>query len=282
MMEWDIDFISRDNFKKHVKNTIETFTTNLQPKDLEDFNKNIIDPVKMMFDKAISNETWEGVIQHEITRQRDKSNNNDIGYFHQNMFKYIANCEVPANGEKGGWDVIYRKEDGISIIDEQGKTDTVHTIYAEMKNKHNTLNKASGHDTYTKMQAQLLKDDDCFCFLTEVIARHSQNIIWKVTLKDGTKASHKRIRRVSIDKFYEIITGDDKAFYKICMQLPDIISEVLSEFPTLITRPKDTVFDELTDIVSDKHFDTLDESYMMALFLLGFSEYAGFSDEGEG
>lgn len=74
----------------------------------------------------------------------------------------------------------------------------VHTIYVEMKNKHNTMNSASTGKTYMKMQNQLLNDDDCVCFLVEAIAQKSQNITWNPTV-DGKKISHKRIRRVSLD-----------------------------------------------------------------------------------
>lgn len=44
------------------------------------------------------------------------------------------------------------------------------------------------------MQNQLLRDDDCACFLVEAIAQKSQNIKWQTTV-DKNKVSHKRIRR---------------------------------------------------------------------------------------
>ena len=75
----------------------------------------------------------------------------------------------------------------------------VKTVYVEMKNKHNTMNSASGSKTYMKMQGQLLKDDDCACFLVE--AKKSQNVTWQVSV-DGVRQKHKRIRRVSMDEFY--------------------------------------------------------------------------------
>lgn len=53
-----------------------------------------IDPIKMVFDKIVYKYSWEEIIGNEIFRQRDKSSNNDIGYFHQNFFKYIDGCEV--------------------------------------------------------------------------------------------------------------------------------------------------------------------------------------------
>ena len=110
---WNIDFISEDNFRKHVKETIKKYGEKLKPVDLKQFNKNIVDPVKMLFDKNVYGSTWEEIIGNEIFRQRDKSNNNAIGYFHQRIFQYIDGCKVPENGNEGGWDIIYTNKNGI-------------------------------------------------------------------------------------------------------------------------------------------------------------------------
>lgn len=71
--------------------------------------------------------------------------------------------------------------------------DIIHTIYIEIKNKHNTMNSAASSKIYIKMQGQLLEDDDCACLLVEAIAKKSQNIKWE-TMVDKKKVSHKRIR----------------------------------------------------------------------------------------
>ena len=192
---WNLSFISEEDFINHVKATIEKYGTKLEAIDLARFNSNIIDPIKLIFDKTVYQSSWEEIISNEIFRQRDKANNNDIGYFHQRIFQYMKNCEVP----KAGWDVIYRNPNGIRTAD----GDVVHTVYVEMKNKHNTMNSASAGKTFIKMQNQLLNDDDCACFLVEAIAQRSQNIKWETTV-DKKKVGHKLIRRVSIDKFYAL------------------------------------------------------------------------------
>lgn len=273
-MSWDIKFISEADFKEHVANTVKEYGDLLLPYDVKKFNKNIIDPIKMLFDKAIYGETWEGIISAEIFRQRDKTGNNDIGYFHQKIFNYIEGCHVPPNGQEGGWDVIVDCPDGY-LID---GTDTVHKIYVEMKNKHNTMNSASAQKTYMKAQNALLRDDDAACFLVEAIAKRSQNIIWKTTL-DGTKVSHKRIRRVSLDKFYEIVTGEHDAFLQICFALPDVIREVLSGSES-IQAPQDTVYDELSEKASryTNIEGDMDFALMLSMYMLGFSTYNGFEE----
>lgn len=270
---WTLSFISEEDFTMHVRKTIEKYGEKLESFDLKRFNKNIIDPVKLIFDKTVYNASWEEIVSNEIFRQRDKANNNDIGYFHQRIFQYIANCRVPDNGKEDGWDVIYANPDGISIPDGS----TVHTVYVEMKNKHNTMNSASAGKTFIKMQNQLLTDDDCACFLVEAIAQRSQNIKWETTV-DKKKVGHKLIRRVSIDQFYALVTGQEDAFYQMCMVLPSVIRKAVDELEDSIV-PHDTVIDELKAIAANQNIESEDMAIAMATYMLGFCSYKGFVNE---
>ena len=269
-MEWKLSFISKEDFTEHVKATIEKYGEKLESFDVKRFNKNIIDPIKLIFDKTVYRSTWDQIVSNEIFRQRDKSNNNDIGYFHQRIFQYIANCHVPDNGKEGGWDVIYTNAEGVTLPD----GDVVHNVYVEMKNKHNTMNSASAGKTYIKMQNQLLKDDDCACFLVEAIAQKSQNIKWETTV-DKNKVSHRRIRRVSLDQFYALVTGEEDAFYQMCMVLPEIIEEVVNSGEG-INVPEDTVLEELKNIAGQIGEKSEAIAMAMAVYMLGFSTYNGF------
>ena len=269
-MTWDVDFISEEDFLKHVQDTISKYGEKLKSFDLKRFNKNIVDPIKLIFDKSVYRSSWDEIISNEIFRQRDKSNNNDIGYFHQTIFKYIEHCRVPNNGEDGGWDVIFENKNGIIMPDGS----RVSRVYVEMKNKHNTMNSASSGKTFIKMQNQLLHDDDCACFLVEAIAKNSQNIKWEPKV-DGQKMGHKYIRRVSLDQFYSLVTGQKDAFYNMCMILPEVINKAVSELDSS-TIPNDTVFNEIRDIAAEQNYDSEDLSIAMAFYLLGFSSYLGF------
>lgn len=262
---WELNFISEERFEEHVRKTIEKYADKLKPFDLKRFNKNIIDPIKLVFDKSVYHLSWDDIIKFEIARQRDKSNNNDIGYFHQRMFQYVENCIVPDNGKQGGWDVIVDFPNGYTLPE----GDVVHKVYVEMKNKHNTMNSSSAGKTYIKMQSQILNDDDCACFLVEAIAKESQNIKWSVSV-DGKNLKHKCIRRVSLDQFYSIVTGNPTAFYKICAVLPTVIENVIGKGK--IETPRDTVIEELKQQAGEKGI-----SMAMAAHLLGFSSYMGFS-----
>lgn len=242
-----ISFISEKDFEEHVLETLRAYNESLNSISLEGFNSNIIDPIKLLFDKSVYNKSFEEIIALELQRQRDKSNTNAIGYFHQNMFKYIPNCVVPERG----WDVIYTK----------GKD----KIYVEMKNKHNTMNSSSSQKTYMKMQHQILQTPKAKCFLVEVIAPTSRDIAWRCSV-DGERLESQNIRRVSIDNFYKIVTGRSDAFYQICMQLPETITKLINA-GTLRTVEKDTVVEEL-------HRKSPD--ILKALYLLAFERYEGF------
>jgi len=242
MNNYDIDFISDDDLYRHVKETVEKYRFEV---DLTRFNKNLIDPIKLTFDSKVYAKSLEETIENEILRQMDKSNTNHIGYFHQNIFKYI-------NSE---WSV---PDKGYDLVNGTQK------IYVEMKNKHNTMNSSSSQKTYMKMQSTLLRSSENRCFLVEIIAKKSQNIPWKVSI-DGDTHDHEFIRRVSIDKFYELVTGDAEAFKKLCEVLPKVIEDVLEESTQKIMQ--NSVIDELQEI---------SPNLLKSIYLLSFGKYEGF------
>lgn len=264
---WQLSFITEEQLTEHVRTTITKYGDKLEAYDLAKFNSNIIDPIKLLFDKTVYHLSWEEIVKNEIFRQRDKSNNNDIGYFHQNIFAYFRGCIVPETG----WDIIYKNKSGVDIEGEK-----VQTLYIEMKNKHNTMNSASAAKTYIKMQDQLLSDDNCACFLVEIIAKKSQNVLWKTSV-DQRKVQHKRIRKTSIDQFYSLVTGIDDAYYQLCLSLPEIIEKVVNDSKALST-PYDKAFEELKKLSTQLPLTDKNKAMILAVYLLGFSDYMGFKN----
>lgn len=239
---YNLNFISDADLFFHVKETVEKYRFTI---DLKKFNKNLVDPIKLTFDSKVYGKTIQETIESEIIRQIDKSNTNHIGYFHQNIFKYIGtDWEVPEQG----FDLINSNEN----------------IFVEMKNKHNTMNSASSQKTYMKMQSMLIKNANNRCLLVEIIAKKSQNIPWKVSI-DGTAFAHEYIRRVSIDKFYEIVTGEENAFKDLCEVLPLVLDDIIATLDIDIIE--NTVFGEL---------QSLSPHLLQSLYLLAFKNYEGF------
>jgi hypothetical protein len=242
-MSYCLAFISDADLFRHVQQTVEKYRFNI---DLSEFNKNIIDPIKLTFDAKVYDKSIRDVVEFEILRQLDKSNTNHIGYFHQNIFKYLGN----------GWRV---PEVGFDVINDEQK------IYVEMKNKHNTMNSSSSQKTYMRMQATLAKDPAATCMLVEVIAMKSQNIPWMVSL-DSERFVDERIRRVSIDQFYALVSGEKTAFKQLCEVLPAVISDVVASMRQKTST--NTVFEEL---------EQLSPNLLNSLYLLAFAKYQGFA-----
>lgn len=242
MTTYNLGFISDEDIYNHVKDTVETYRREIT---LSQFNENIIDPIKLTFDSKVYSKSIHQAIDDECFRQIDKSNTNRIGYFHQNLFKYAGN----------GW-VVPRV--GFDV-----ENDSLH-IYVEMKNKHNIMNSSSSKNTYIKMQGKLLEDDEATCYLVEAISRCSRDDVWHIAI-EGKVHEHKKIRRMSMDRFYALVFGVDDAFYRLCVALPKIIEDVVADNPELAL--KNTVYDELTESQAD---------LLASLYLLAFSPYEGF------
>lgn len=240
--KYNLGFISDDIIYNHVQDTVLQYKTYI---NLAEFNSNLIDPIKLTFDAKVYGMTFDEIINLESVRQIDKSNTNHIGFFHQNLFKYAGH----------GWFVPLQ---GFDVVNEE------QNIYVEMKNKHNTMNSSSSQATYMKMQHKLIENPSATCLLVETIAKKSQNIEWKVRF-GGNTYTHDRIRRVSMDKFYEIVFGDKYAFMKLCRKLPLILEDVVSNGSKGIIE--NTVYNELKEVSSDT---------LTGLYLLAFQTYEGF------
>ncbi len=244
MRDYKLGFISNEKIFEHVKRTVQEYRTSI---NLASFNRNIVDPIKLTFDSKIYGKSFEETIADECLRQIDKSNTNKIGYFHQNLFAFADD----------GWEV---PREGFDLLNRERH------IYVEMKNKHNTMNAASSQKTYMKMQNQLLVDDKALCLLVEVIAKRSQDVKWKTSV-DKQSYSHDRIRKVSIDRFYDIVFQDKLAFYKLCVSLPIIFDDVLEELS--YSGIENSVYDELSE---------LSPNLFGSLFRFAFRTYEGFDN----
>ena len=245
-MSYNLGFINDELILKHVTETVRKYSVSFSM-NLKEFNKNLVDPIKLTFDSKVYGKSIKDVLTSEILRQIDKSNTNHIGYFHQNIFNHFGD----------GWSV---PKHGYDVVNESKK------IFVEIKNKHNTMNSSSSQKTYMRMQNTVLKDPDSVCMLVEIIAKNSHDIILKNSI-DGAAVSNKNIRRVSIDKFYELVTGDALAFKKLCEKLPEIISDAIDKIR--VTTANNTVLSEL---------ESISPNILKSIYLLSFSKYEGFDD----
>ena len=114
----------------------------------------------------------------------------------------------------------------------------------------------------------ILPKDLSWVFLYSVVQFH-----FTINL-DKKKVGHKLIRRVSLDKFYALVTGQGDAFYQMCMILPTIIKKAVKDFEGTIV-PHDTVIDELKEMAAKQDIESEDMAFAMAVYMLGFGNYIG-------
>lgn len=102
MKKYNLGFISDVQFFNHVKEMVERLTESM---DLKKFSKNIIDPIKMTVEMHTYQISLEEAVAREIARQLGKTVEGAIGWFHQNIFKYVPGWQI----QKDGVDVVNDK-----------------------------------------------------------------------------------------------------------------------------------------------------------------------------
>lgn len=118
------------------------------------FYKNKIDIFKQIFDEHFNNTSTEQLIEKEIVRQVDKSYGGAIGAFHENILGGIEGYEV---GKLSGYDI--KKSDN--------------TLFADIKNKHNTMNSPAMEGLYIKLKKFADEFKTAKCYWVQILANDS-------------------------------------------------------------------------------------------------------------
>lgn len=84
---------------------------------------------------------------------------------------------------------------------------------------------------------------------------------------DWENVTHPNIKKLSIDKFYEMVTWVPTAFRDLCLVLPRVLDDVIQEVEERVAW--NTVFQELSEISPD---------ILKSLYLMSFQRYEGFDD----
>lgn len=196
-----LDFISDEDLFGCIGELHNTYLKVKKEVTLKDFYKNKVDPIRFNFDMLFNDIDEEKLINNEIMRQKEKTIGGAIGTFHENLLGCIQGVINMPVGY--GYDV--KKDD--------------ESLFAEIKNKFNTVKGEDLKGIHNKLANLAEEYEDAVCYFVHIIAKKSINEIWRFTSK-GESYEHPRVRIVSADKFYAVLTGDNLAFKKICNALP--------------------------------------------------------------
>lgn len=208
-----VEFVSDEDFLSCVEKVIDAYLMSIEfktPLMVLKESKNTIDEFKTIFDICVGQTNFEDWSKFELNRQHDKTINNKIGEFHQELL-----------GKVDGWvDLGVGDETEIDLKKEDN------TIFIELKNKHNTMNSSSTDKCRDKLENVIQKYPKATAYWAYVINKNykSEERIWEYKGK-----SDEKIRRISGDKLYEMITGDSDALEKTFNAIPKAIVDLLGD-----------------------------------------------------
>lgn len=204
-----LPFIPDEHLFYSIDNLFKSYEKAKKSLDINTFYKNKIDVFKWTFDNAFGGLSEEEMILLELNRQIDKTISNAIGDFHENILGGIKGFE---RGRLSGYDI--KAEDN--------------TLFAELKNKYNTMNSSATESVYQKLSSFAKNYPNSKCYLVQILCQSSFNNEWFGKI-NGKNYKHERVYIISGDRFYGLLTGDSKALFKLYECLPSAISKYLGK-----------------------------------------------------
>jgi len=212
---------------------------------------NKVDTIKLTFDAKFNDINEENLIQSEILRQIDKSINNSIGTFHEQVLGGIDGFEV---GYFSGFDIKA----------------TDNTLFADIKNKHNTMNSSSAEALFQKLARYADDYKTAKCYWVQILAKKSLNELWKAEI-NGKEYSHSRVYKISGDQFYTLLSGQDDALFQLYKVLPKAIKDYLKSIEKDEPVKENSALDEISSEI-----EKTKRSILNQITFENYSYYLGF------
>lgn len=217
------------------------------------FYANKIDTIKLTFDAQFNNMSEELLIESEILRQIDKSINNSIGTFHEQILGGIKGFEV---GQLSGFDIKA----------------TDNTLFADIKNKHNTMNSSAAEALYQKLSRYANDYKKAKCYWVQVLAKNSFCELWHGEI-NGKEYSHSRVYKISGDQFYALLSGQEDAFFQLYKALPLAINDYLKSIDNKKVIKENSALDEISSETEQTRRSILDQiTFENYNYYLGFDK----------
>lgn len=246
-----VDFISDEHFIGCIANLHDSYLKAKNNITKNHFYKNKVDTIKLTFDSRFNDIDEESLIEAEILRQIDKSINNSIGTFHEQILGGIERFQV---GNLSGFDI--KAEDD--------------TLFADIKNKHNTMNSSSAEALFQKLARYADNYKMAKCYWVQILAKKSFCELWKGEI-NGKEYTHSRVYKISGDQFYALISGEENALYQLYQKLPIAIEDYLKSIEKAGVVKENSALDEIK-----KETATSKKSILDQITFENYSYYFGF------
>jgi hypothetical protein len=208
-------FISNEDLYEQVKRVLD-ISKNASDKAEGNLFKNAIDPFSAVFDASIQGITLRQWLEQEKARQTQKTLQNALGNFHQEVLGAVKDWESLGTGN-----IFDLKNDSLKII-------------AEVKNKYNTTKGNHKVAVYDDLSSQLnARYEGYTAYYVEIIPKNKA--IYDKPFTPSDNRTHRRrptmenIRVIDGKSFYHLATGDPEAIKKLYYILPDVINDILGK-----------------------------------------------------
>lgn len=187
--------------------------------DYSHFTKNVIDPFQMLFDMHFTGINVNEWISNEVARQVGKSLSNAFGSFQESIIGLSSNYTQYPVGDPNAH--------GVDCISND------QTVFADIKNKYNTLNSNAQSALWDKLNKITEDFPDATTYHVQIITnvnnKNNDSVSFNKTWKVSKKTDNKRIRLISGDHFYNLVFNSPNAF----KELVDILPTVLDDYMTI-------------------------------------------------
>lgn len=217
----------------------------------KNFYSNKVDTIKLTFDSKFNDIDEEKLIQSEILRQIDKSINNSIGTFHEQILGGIKGFEA---GNLSGYDIKA----------------TDNTLFADIKNKHNTMNSSAAEALFQKLKRYADDYKQAKCYWVQILAKDSFCELWSGDI-NGKEYSHSRVYKISGDQFYALLSGQQDAMFQLYKALPSTIKDYLKSIEKTEEIAENSALEEIKSETKTSKRTVLDQ-----ITFENYSYYLGF------
>lgn len=182
-------------------------------------HKNVIDPFSAMFQMAGFDLDHHEYHLSEISRQAQKSYQNHVGTFHQEILGYVENWEDLGTGH-----LVDLKSDNRKII-------------AEIKNKHNTVTGSKLCDVYDTIYGAVMQNLSIYKgyvgYFVNIIPKTKERFDLPFTPSDNKTKTRRElndnIRITDGASFYALVSGSENALSDLFSILPSVIHKILEK-----------------------------------------------------
>jgi len=246
-----VNFITDEHLLNCVANLHKAYLKAKNNITKKNFYTNKVDSIKLTFDAKFNDIDEETLIQSEILRQIDKSINNSIGTFHEQVLGGIAGFEI---GNLSGFDI--KASDN--------------TLFADIKNKHNTMNSSSSEALFQKLSKYADEYKKSNCYWVQILAKNSFCEHWKGDI-NGKEYSHSRVYKISGDRFYALLSGQEDALFQLYKILPKVINDFKNSIEMNNSISENSALDEIKSKTKTSKRTILDQ-----ITFENYSYYLGF------